>query len=149
MIHLVIPSIPPSSNHAYFHRGPVRTLTTIGRKYKAETTAHLAQSYRKELMLFRPNVSYQFFFVFHVEHLETKNYKPGGKVNRFKKFDGGNLTKLLEDCIADAGAFDDSQTTTSTWCKKQGMPEHTEIWAWCLEDEPDPFDFEYVLKHLR
>ena len=149
MIKLALLGLPPSSNHAYFTRGKMRILTKEGQRYKNETIAHFAQNYRKELMIFKKNVSYQIHFRFWAENLENIRWKPGGKINRYKKFDGGNLTKLLEDCIASAGAFDDSQTMTSTWQKKQGLPERTEIWVWNLEEEHDPFDYDYLLQHLR
>ncbi len=150
MIRLVVPSTPPSSNHAYGHRGKARFLTSVGEKYKNETTAHLAQSYRKELTLFRKNMPIQLHFRFWTQ-LQNKLWKPEGKVNRYKKFDGANLTKLLEDCIAEVGGHDDSQTMTSTWQKKQLVgdeKERTEIWAWDLSKEPDPFDYDFMLERL-
>lgn len=150
MIKLVVPGIPPSSNHAYSQRGRSRFLTKVGKKYKNETTAHLAQEYRKELMLFKPNIGIQLHFRFWTQ-LQNQNWKPGGKVNRYKKFDGANLTKLLEDCIAEVGGHDDSQTMTSTWQKKQLIGndvERTEVWAWSLEEEHDPFDYDFVLGAL-
>jgi len=150
MIYLSIPSLPPSSNHAYFnlpHGG--RKLTKEGEKYKNETIAHLAQTYRQELKLFKLNIGYQIFFRFTCEMIQNKLWKPGGKVNRYKKFDGGNLTKLLEDCLKSVGGIDDSQTLVSAWQKKAGLPERTEIWAWSLEEENDPFDIDFYLDTLR
>ncbi len=148
MIHLVIPGLPPTSNNAYFNRGKYRVLTKVGEKYKNETTAHLAQHYRKELMIFKPNVGFMLIFRFWSSGLYNKNYKPDGKANRYKKFDGANLLKLLEDCLAKVGGIDDSQTLTSMWQKKLATSEaeeKTEIWAWNLEEEPDPFDHDYLL----
>jgi Holliday junction resolvase RusA-like endonuclease len=151
VIKLVIPGLPLSSNEAYGHLWKIRYLTTKGKKYKNETTAYLAVTYRKELMLFKPNTQFQLLFRFYTE-LQNKNWRPGGKVeNRYKKFDGANLTKLLEDVLADVGGYDDSQTMTSTWQKKQRQPgEHdrTEIWAWNLEEEHDPFDHDFILGAL-
>lgn len=151
MIKLVVPGLPPSSNHAYAHRGRQRFLTKEGKKYKNETTAFLSQKYRTELMLFKKNAGFQLHFRFWT-NLVNKNWRPGGKVeNRYKKFDGANLTKLLEDVLADVGGYDDSQTMTSTWQKKQlpdGEEERSEIWAWNLEEEHDPFDYDFVLRAL-
>lgn len=149
MIHFSVPGLPLSSNHAYFNRGKIRILTTKGQKYKNETISYLVQTYRRELMMFKSNTRYMFVFKFWCESIENKLWKPNGKVNRYKKFDGGNLTKLLEDCIAEAGGFDDSQTMVSTWMKKQGTPERTEVWAWNLDEESDPFDLDFMLQHLR
>lgn len=150
MIYLSVPGLPPSSNHAYFNlpKGG-RALTKEGKKYKNETIAHLAQNYRKELMYFKKDISYQIIFRFTCQAIQTQNWKPGSKLNRYKKFDGGNLTKLLEDCLKDAGGIDDSQTLISAWQKKQGLPEKTEIYAWNLEEEHDPFDLDFTLDALR
>jgi hypothetical protein len=150
VIYLSLPGIPPSSNHAYFNlpKGG-RALTPAGKKYKNETTAYLAQTYRAKLMAFRPNVGFQIFFRFTVESIENKLWKPGGKVNRYKKFDGGNLTKLLEDCLKDVGGIDDSQTLTSLWQKKAGPVETTEVWAWDLALESDPFDLDFMLEQFK
>lgn len=151
MIYLSIPGLPPSSNHAYFNRGKYRVLTKVGEKYKNETTAHLAQVYRKELMIFKPQVGFMLLFRFWSSELYNRNYKPGGKTNRYKKFDGANLLKLLEDCLAKVGGIDDSQTLTSIWQKKHAPTveeEKTEIWAWNIEEEADPFDHDYLLNIL-
>jgi len=148
MIRIEIKGLPPSSNNAYINIGHKRALTKVGTKYKNETIAHLAQHYREEMQLFKKNVAYMFFFQFYSPELLTKHYKPGGALNKYKKFDGGNLTKLLEDCIASAGAFDDSQTMTSIWQKKPATEERTVIHAWDLEEEGDPFDHDYILPRL-
>lgn len=147
MIYLTIPGLPLSSNEAYGHRGKIRYLTSKGKKYKNETTAFLAQKYRKELMAFKKDAPFQLHFRFW-SNIYTKNWKPGSPLNRYKKFDGANLTKLLEDVLAAVGGYDDSQTLTSTWQKMQLLEnekEHTEIWAWNLGEEPNPFDFDFVL----
>lgn len=149
MIRLVIPSLPPSVNHAYFTRGRKRIMTKVGKAYQNETEAYLQRHYPQEMMIFKPNHRYQFYFLFHVESVRNKLWKPGGKVSKYKKFDGGNLCKLLEDCIASAGGIDDSQTMRSTWEKKDGDPERTEVWAWDLDHEHDPFDYDFLLQHLR
>lgn len=148
MIQVTLQGLPPSSNNAYFHRGRKRILTTTGRKYKNEVVAALSQDFRKEMMIFKKNASYMFFFVFFSTDLYNKNFKEGGKLNRYKKFDGGNLTKLLEDCFSEAGGFDDSQTMTSIWQKKHGDADRTRIYVWNLEEEGDPFDHDYILSAL-
>lgn len=150
MIKLVVPGLPLSSNHAYFTHGKIRSLTTKGKAYKRETTAHLQEHYRKEMMVFKPNKKYQLYFRFSVEGIQNKLWRDASsKVNRYKKFDGANLCKLFEDCLAAAGGIDDSQTMRSIWEKREGTPERTEVWAWCLDEEHDPFDIDFVLEHLR
>ena len=143
MIRLELPWLPPSSNHAYGNGGfGGRVLTAAGRKFLTTTKAHLAQNYRKEMMLFKPNRPFLVFFRFFFEDIENAGFGKGKSKARYKVFDGGNRTKLLEDALKDAGGIDDSQTIASMWEKKHadGGPEGTVIWAWSLEEESTPFD---------
>ena len=140
MIHLVLPGLPPSSNHAYFNApGRGRVLTDAGRKYKTGVAVLLQQKYRKELMFLRPNVPYAVVTKFHVEQVETLGYPKKAK-NRYKTLDGSNRLKLLEDVLATASGIDDSQFMQGLWVKVRGMPEQTEVWFWNLEEEESPFD---------
>jgi hypothetical protein len=140
MIRLELPWVPPSSNKAYFNLPHGRTLSTEGKKFKRETSAHLAQKYPQQLVFFKPNTPYLIALRFFFEDVETKGFSKGKAKNRFQTFDGGNRLKLLEDVLKDVGGIDDSQTMTSIWEKKQGLPERTVIWAWDLEKEASPFD---------
>lgn len=140
MIRLELPWVPPSSNAAYINLPRGRTLSTEGKKFKRETTAYFAQKFPQKLVFFRPNKPYLIAFRFFFENVETKGFAKGKAEYRFKTFDGGNRLKLLEDCLKDVGGIDDSQTMTSIWEKKQGLPERTIIWAWSLEEEMSPFD---------
>ena len=140
MIRLELPFIPPSSNKAYFNLPHGRTLSAEGRKLKREASAHLAQKYPQQLVFFRPNKPYLLVFRFFFEDVETKGFRTGKAKNRFQTFDGGNRLKLLEDCLKDVGGIDDSQTMTSIWEKKQGLPERTIIWGWNVDEEKTPFD---------
>lgn len=138
MIRLVVPWLPPSSNKAYFNLpSGGRGITTTGRKFKTLTTTHLAQKYPKQMMFWKPNKPYLIVMRFHFAALLNAGY-PKKAQSRYKVFDGGNRTKLLEDCLKDAGGIDDSQTLTSIWQKEQAAAtdqEHTIIWAWSLEEE--------------
>jgi len=141
MIRLELPFIPPSSNKAYFNLPTGgRGLATAGKKFKNETTAHLARTYPQELRFFQANMPYLVVIRFFFEDVETKGFSSGKAKNRYKVFDGGNRTKLLEDVLKDVGGIDDPQTLTSIWEKKQGLPERTLLWAWNLEEEATPFD---------
>jgi hypothetical protein len=141
MIRLELPWLPPSSNHAYMNNGfGGRTLSTEGKKFKRETTAHFAQRYPREMRFFKANLPYLLVMRFFFEDLENKGFATGKTETRYKKFDGGNRTKLLEDALKDAGGIDDSQTLTSIWSKERGSPERTVLWAWSLEEEESPFD---------
>jgi hypothetical protein len=136
-----IPWVPPSSNHAYMNNGfGGRSLAKEGRKFLLETKAHLSQNYRRELRLFKENKPYALVFRFYFNDIENKGFATGKAKARYKVFDGGNRTKLLEDALKDVGGIDDSQTITSLWEKKQSAAEHTDIYAWSIEEEGNPFN---------
>ncbi len=137
MIRLELPTIPPSSNKAYYDRkGGGRQLSKEGRAFKLEATAHFVRQYPKEMMFWKPNKPYLIVMRFHFETLLNAGFAKGEAKSRYKVFDGGNRTKLLEDALKDAGGIDDSQTLTSIWQKEQADREYTLIWAWSLEEEP-------------
>ena len=141
MIRLELPWVPPSSNHAYFNLATGgRTLSTAGKKFKIDTTTHLARVYPKEMLFFKADKPLLVFMRFQFENVENSGFATGKAKRRYKTFDGGNRTKLLEDALKDAGGIDDAQTLTSIWQKVRGPTEHTTIWCWSLEEESTPFD---------
>jgi hypothetical protein len=141
MIRLELPELPPSSNHAYFNmRGKGRALTAEGRGFLLRAKTHFAQRYPIEMKLFAPNYPYLVAIRFFFEDIENKGFRTGDAKTRYKIFDGGNRTKLLEDALKDAGGIDDSQVLTSIWMKSKGSPERTIIWAWSTAQENTPFD---------
>ncbi len=104
------PVLPPSSNHIYYQG---TRLTKQAKEY-AERFAHfMAQNYGPEINEIDPNLLYalhlRFFFptVVNESWFATKGRKAKDK---YKKFDLSNRIKLLEDCIRDAVAVDDSHT---------------------------------------
>jgi Holliday junction resolvase RusA-like endonuclease len=140
MIRISLPELPPSSNNAYFNRpGGGRTLSQEGRRYLMATKAFLQRQYRDEMMFFRKNVPYLVLAQFFFSELENKGY-PKKAENRYKKLDGSNRLKLLEDALKDAGGVDDSQNLYLFCTKRQGLPERAELWIWNLETEATPFD---------
>jgi Endodeoxyribonuclease RusA len=148
VIRLELPWLPPSSNHAYVNmRGRGRILSKPGRAFLVETKAHFAQNYPAQLRFFERNQPYYMFFRFIFEDLENKGFATGKAASRYKVFDGGNRTKLLEDALKDVGGIDDSQTLVSLWEKRQGTPERTVLWAWRPGTESTPFD--ELLQQLR
>ena len=148
MIRLELAELPPSSNHAYANMrgGGGRVLTKVGRAFLEGTKVYLTQKYRQEMMFFKPNHPYLVVVRFHVENLENVGF-PKKTDTRYKKLDGGNRLKLLEDALKDAGGIDDSQTLVSLWEKCLGKPEKTLLWIWDLEEEETPFDG--ILRSLR
>jgi Holliday junction resolvase RusA-like endonuclease len=135
MIELYIPSLPPSSNHAYFNLPRVgRVLSTEGKRYKRETTSFLSQNFPAELKRILPDTKYFCYVRFFFEAVENKKGK-----TRYKKLDTSNRLKLFEDCLKDACGIDDSQFFIWTIEKRQGE-ERTEVFMWNMEKEKTPID---------
>jgi hypothetical protein len=139
MIHLYIPSIPPSTNHAYIKtRGGGRALSPAGKKYKAETESHLVRTYPQELRWFKKNQPYLL-----VAHLEFKDHDtlynsgyPEKTDNRYKKLDTTNRIKILEDSLSKVASVDDAHNWAVLIRKAVGEKDATYLWFWNLEDEP-------------
>jgi len=150
MIFLFIPSLPPSSNHAYFNIRGGRALTKEGQKYKNETIAWLTQNFPHELKELVPDTPYFVYARFFFDSLETEKWlqekrgtkqrsKPlKRKILRYKRLDVSNRLKLFEDCLKDAGGIDDSQFFSELIEKRVGrpdQPEYTEVFIWNMEKE--------------
>jgi len=149
LTHLLVPSIPPSANHAYTNvpkrQGSkvttIRMLTTAGKKYKRETQTYLTRNHPKELKYFQANKPYCLFinFVFSEESdLYVQSY-PEKSENRYKKLDTGNRLKLFEDALAQATGLDDSHNWMLVLLKTTGKADATHVFAWNMEDDPGPF----------
>lgn len=124
--------LPPTSNKIYF-RGT--QLTAKAREY----AERFAEQMRQHLHLINemdPNALYALHLRFFFFELVNKSWNnmdlPPSKraKSRYKKIDLSNRIKLLEDCIRDALAIDDSQTFAASQEKHQcgpGEPERVEI----------------------
>jgi hypothetical protein len=137
MIHLQIPSLPPSSNHAYTTvmkgRAPLRILTKEGRRYQKETSAWLTQRFPGELAQLKPNVPYWAAYVLTTTSLYTKGW-PDKAQSRYRKMDATNRVKLLEDVIAEVTGIDDSANMAVLAMKWQGPAEETHVYIYGEED---------------
>jgi len=142
MLYLRIPSLPPSTNHAYTNiRGTNRRrLSDEGSSYKINTTLHMVRQYPAQLTLLRKDCAYLTAVRFWFPTLTNSGW-PSKAKSKFKVLDLSNRVKLLEDCLKDAAAVDDSCTMTSVWMKRatSGDP-YTEVWMWNLDEETTPFD---------
>jgi hypothetical protein len=145
MIHIAVPSVPLSVNHAYAKkRGGGRVLTKAGKKYKNETKTYIARHYPEELKFFKPNSQYVVIVEFTFKGRDTllcKGWGTGAK-SRHKRLDVTNRTKLFEDALAAAVAVDDKDNffvgVGKTWHRDY---EATHIWVWNREEEPNnPID---------
>lgn len=140
MISLSLPTIPPSSNHAYINirGGGGRTLGPAGKKYIRETKVHLAQNFPQLLMHVRPNVAYAVYFRIYFPEIFNMGWPDSAKT-RYKTVDASNRVKLLEDALKAACGIDDAQNLLVLVEKRQGPPL-TEIFIWNLEMEATPLD---------
>lgn len=145
MIHIVVPSVPLSVNHAYAKkRGGGRVLTKVGKRYKLETKTYIARNYPTELKAFRPDEQYVLLIEFTFKSRDTLLCKgwPEKAKSRHKSFDVTNRTKLFEDAFSDAVGVDDKDNffvgVGKTWHRDY---EATRVWVWNRNEEPDnPID---------
>lgn len=131
---LIVPSLPPSTNHAYTNN-PFggRTLSEEGRSYKTVTLGYLVSKYPKVLALIRKNEPYLIVIRFQFPDIENRGW-PKKTSTRYKKFDADNRLKLFLDVLKDAGGIDDSQFTHILVLKEEGNP-WTEAYLWNLAKE--------------
>lgn len=115
-----------------------RSLTDEGKRFKKETLAYIVQRFQPQLLFFKKNVPYVFYYRFTTPELLNKSW-PKTAQNRYKRFDASNLVKVLEDVIVDASGIDDSNYLTVVSEKRKGPREETHIWIWNTEEEGCPF----------
>ncbi len=143
MIHLHLPSLPPSVNNVYMTirkgRKQIRVLTTEGRKFKKEATAHLARSYPLALAKLKKNKPFDIFLRFTVTNMENVGWVKG-TTDRYKRHDASNRIKILEDVLVDISGVDDTHFMLVACQKVQGSVEGTDIYIWSTEDEGSPFN---------
>jgi hypothetical protein len=143
MIRLELPGLPPSSNNIYFNLpGGGRALKSNGKKYKNEAQTLLASRYPKELAKFVPNCPYVVLLRLHFLESELSNPRWGKtpKGTRYKKTDGTNRIKIIEDVLKDVTGVDDSCTMVFIVQKVPSKRERTELFVWNTDQEESPFD---------
>lgn len=146
MIHLSIPSLPPSVNDVYMtitarkggQRITLRPLTPAGRKYKKETLAHLVKKHQPQLLQMKPDTPYVLFIRLTVANLTNKGWAKR-TASRYKRYDVSNHFKTLEDCLVDASGVDDTNFLIVAGEKVQGDVEKSDVYIWNLENEESPF----------
>lgn len=145
MIHILVPSVPLSVNHAYSKkRGGGRVLTKAGKRYKNETKTYIARRYPQVLQFFKPDMQYIVLVEFTFKGRDTLIVKswPSTAKSRHKRLDVTNRTKLFEDALSEATGVDDKDNffvgVGKTWHRDF---EATNVWVWSREEEPDnPID---------
>lgn len=134
-MNAIIPYFPPTSNHAYFTRGRIRALTTVGKRFKNEVKSHLGKFYPEFLAYFKKDVEYEILFIMYFANgaLYNKTWpnKPG--VPRHKIVDAQNRIKLAEDAVVEAAGYNDAQNFKVAIAKKEAEPEadpYFSVWVW-------------------
>ena len=157
MIHIRLPGIPISMDHAYESvvrgKGPkritVRRLSDAGKRYKAEVKKHIVKHHPEALNFFMPNHPYllviQLTFkgresLYNMSWLELDPKKQAK--SRYKRLDASNRIKLCEDALAEAVGIDDKHNffvgMSKTWARDY---EATDIWVFNRDLERDnPID---------
>lgn len=146
MIHLSIPSLPPSVNDVYMtiskmkggRRITLRPLTAEGRKYKKETLAHLVKKHQPQLLQMKPDTPYVLFVRLTMPVLVNKGWAKRTSA-RYKRYDVSNHIKTLEDCLVDASGVDDTNFLIVAGEKVQGDVERSDVYIWNLDAEESPF----------
>lgn len=121
-LHITYPELPPSSNKLYF-RGTI--LTKVAREYAERFSYHVVRNYLPTISKMDKDAVYALHLRFYFPTLVNDSFNndkiaPSKRAkNRYKRIDLSNRIKLLEDCIRDAIAIDDSQTFSASQEKHQ------------------------------
>jgi hypothetical protein len=144
LIYFVIPTLPPSSNHAFVTVHGHRMLSKEGKAYKNETKTYIARTYPSELGYFSKDYEYAVLIRVNFPEqaaLYCKGFKEGKAGSRYKKLDATNRIKLFEDAFAEATGIDDQQnfvfSTVKAWSEGKAF---TEVWVWQRYAESNPID---------
>jgi Holliday junction resolvase RusA-like endonuclease len=147
MLHIIYPKLPPSSNKIYF-KGTI--LTGEARRFKAGFSQYCTQKYLNDVAKHinpSPLTIYGVYLKFYFESLVNKTFNdfsvPESKraKTRYKKVDLTNRIKLLEDCVRDLIAVDDSRTFFSGQEKHQDL-DNPRVEAYVYEVSPEYFGIE-------
>lgn len=134
MVSIALPFFPPSVNDAYFTKGRIRVLTKEGKKFKTEVKTYLARNCPQFLSFFTKDHAYELLFVTYFETVINKTWSPDSSVAKYKRLDASNRVKLLEDVIAEATGYDDSQNLVVSVKKAQAeSTTYVLVHAWDLD----------------
>jgi Holliday junction resolvase RusA-like endonuclease len=138
---MVYREIPPSSNKLFF-KGTI--LTKVAREYAERFAMVIGREYLPAINQLNPDALYAVHLHFYFETVVNESYNnprvPLSKraKSRYKRFDLTNRIKLLEDCIRDAIAIDDSQTFIAAQ-EKHMDPRDPRIEIFIHEVDPSQF----------
>lgn len=141
VLRMVYREIPPSSNKLFF-KGTI--LTKVAREYAERFAMVIGREYLPAINQLNPDALYAVHLHFYFETVVNESYNnprvPLSKraKSRYKRFDLTNRIKLLEDCIRDAIAIDDSQTFIAAQ-EKHMDPRDPRIEIFIHEVDPSQF----------
>jgi|SRR5688572_18137476 len=147
MICIVLDSLPPTSNQAYFNmpskksakgkgmeRGG-RVLTSAGKAYKKEVINHIVKHHGMQTQQLKKDATISCMIAYGFPDLINKGW-PDKAEWRYKRNDLMNRPKLLQDAIVEATSMDDSQICFDFKYKYQSDTPKTTIYIWNEDDEP-------------
>lgn len=141
VLKIVYGEIPPTSNKLYF-RGTI--LTKVAREYAERFAMVVAREHLPAINQLNPEALYAMHLHFYFETVVNDSFRnpkvPASKraKSRYKKFDLTNRIKLLEDCVRDALAIDDSQTFVASQ-EKYMDPKNPRVEIFIHEVDPTLF----------
>lgn len=112
---VVLPWLPPSSNHIYVsRRGGPRFLTKEAAAFKTKVISHIQANCMAQITRLDRTAIYQVWYAFYFpfEQLINKSFgsgKKGSSETRYKRMDVENRLKLVADSLATAIGIDDCQ----------------------------------------
>lgn len=115
-LSVVIPFLPPSSNHIYVNArgGKGRFLSKEAKKFKLDTISYIQTHYLPQISNLDREGLYRVWYIFYFlpEDILNTTYGNGLKNSaktRYKKLDVENRLKLVSDALATAIGIDDCQ----------------------------------------
>jgi Holliday junction resolvase RusA-like endonuclease len=135
MIYIVLDSLPPSSNQAYFnHPAGGRALTKAATAYKKEVTNFIVKHHAHETLQLEKNAALGCYIFYGFPEIFNKGWPKKAKT-RYKHVDLENRPKLLLDAIVEATSMDDSQIFFDSKMKYHSEKPQTHVYIWNEEKE--------------
>jgi len=147
MIYIILNSLPPSSNQAYFNlparkgakgEGVIRggrALTKAGSAYKKEVINHIAKNHGMQTQQLKKDAAIGCLIAYGFPDMYSKGW-PKNAISKYRKNDLANRPKLLQDAIVEATSIDDSQICFDYKYKYLSAEPQTTIYIWNEDEEP-------------
>ncbi|KKN98624.1 hypothetical protein LCGC14_0147360 [marine sediment metagenome] len=137
--------MPPSANKVYSHNWVMKYtyLSTEATEFRSKFRNHVIDNYLKETALTpssfpKDNVPYRVVICFVIPDLINKGW-PKTKT-KYRRKDLSNWVKLLEDCVKDLFAYDDSQNVQIILDKRRGNKDLCGVRIQIFELDPEDVD---------